>query len=98
MERKREIGILKAIGAKNREILLLFLIESIYMGLIGSFVGCIAGSVTGIFLSHQNGFILLYPVIWIFIAIFMGFITGILSGLYPAYKSTKIDVVDALYR
>ncbi len=97
MERKREIGILKAVGAKNREILLLFLIESTFMGLIGSIIGCFTGSLTGILLSYKNGFTVVYPYIWIVIAVFTGIATGILSGLYPAYRATTIDVVDALY-
>jgi putative ABC transport system permease protein len=95
-ERTREIGIRKAIGAKRRDILLQFLIESV----IVSGIGGIIGTVIGVGLAFAvSSFIKIPPsvslrtiiIAWIFSA---G--VGIFFGIYPANKASKLDPIDAL--
>jgi putative ABC transport system permease protein len=95
-ERTREIGIRKAIGAKEKNILIQFLFESILISLAGSMIGMSLG----IILSQVGGHILAKEVpisfITIIISIFIAFAVGIISGIVPAMKATKLDPIDAL--
>ena len=103
LERTKEIGTMKAIGAKNRNILSLFVIESGLFGLIGG----IAGAGFGLFLSYivstsanaafgQN--ILDFSVSWPLLigAVLFSFLIGIIAGLIPSYQASKLKPVDAL--
>ena len=95
-ERTREIGIRKAIGAKNNSIMGQFLLESILI----SFIGSMAGMVLGITLSQIAGAILNKNVpislLTIIISFSVAVIVGIASGLFPAIKATKLDPIEAL--
>ena len=106
MERTREIGIMKAIGATNKDIMSIFIIE----GLLLSIVGGVSGIIIGIFgsrvvaalLSNMGpggGGIPLEPVIT-FMAIALGLsvsmIVGILSSLYPAWKAARMSPIEAV--
>ena len=106
MERTREIGIMKAIGATNKDIMSIFIIE----GLLLSIVGGVSGIIIGIFgsrvvaalLSNMGpggGGIPLEPVIT-FMAIALGLsvsmIVGILSSLYPAWKAARLSPIEAV--
>jgi len=102
LERRREIGIMKAVGAKNRDVLLLFLIESGMIGLIGGLIGIglgisVAKSVE--LIAAQLGFGLLSVGLDYGVMIFMllfSFSVGMISGVIPAYQAAKLKVVDAL--
>ena len=102
LERRREIGIMKAVGAKNKDVLLLFLIESGMIGLIGGLIGIglgisVAKSVE--LIAAQLGFGLLSVGLDYGIMIFMllfSFSVGMISGVIPAYQAAKLKVVDAL--
>jgi putative ABC transport system permease protein len=93
-ERTKEIGLRKAIGAKNRTILAQFLLESSFICLVGG----IAGLIAAILLSYVvNQFIptsVQYGAV--VIAILVSLITGLISGFAPAYTAAKMDPVDAL--
>ena len=95
-ERTREIGIRKAIGAKNSSIMGQFLTESILISFIGSMVGMILG----IALSQIAGAVLDKNVpislITVIISFSVAIIVGISSGLFPAIKATKLDPIEAL--
>lgn len=95
-ERTREIGIRKAIGAKRRDILLQFLIESVIISLIGGIIGMLLGIGTayiiGIFLDITPG-VSLFTVITAFL---FSSAVGVFFGLYPANKASKLDPIDAL--
>lgn len=95
-ERTREIGIRKAIGAKEKNILIQFLFEAILISLAGSMMGM----VLGIVLSQIGGYVLQKDVpisfITIVISIVIAFIVGIVSGIVPALKATKLDPIEAL--
>ncbi|SDJ29748.1 putative ABC transport system permease protein [Halovenus aranensis] len=95
-ERTKEIGIMKANGARNREIMGLFLTESVLLGMAGAVVGIPLGLGVGFVASTyaEVGFTIPYD--WILIASAMGIVTGIVSGLYPAWRAARVDPIDAL--
>ena len=101
LERTKEIGIMKSIGARNFDVLAIFLIESGLMGLVGGFFGVLLG--TGISLaigkfSTEAGFKLLVavnPGLMLFGLLF-AFIVGMISGSLPARQASKLKPVDAL--
>jgi putative ABC transport system permease protein len=122
-ERTREIGILKAIGAKSRDIIKIFLVESLLIGLIGGGVGVAAGGILAyvfpilaprLFMISSSPFgmrnpglggraisniMLATPAITptnIAICFSLGALVGILAGLYPAWRASKMKPVEAL--
>lgn len=102
LERYREIGLLKALGMKNIEVLILFLLESGFIGLLGGFLGIMLGFFTSYIASSVlkfYGFIGLQPYINVQLIIFsllFPFFIGILSGTLPAIKASRIDPMVAL--
>ncbi len=96
MERTKEIGTLKALGAKSRDVLLMFLSESILTG----FFGGILGAGLGVALSSLIGQLIglqITPKFMLSIEV-VGFavITSVLSGLYPAWRASNLSPVEAL--
>jgi putative ABC transport system permease protein len=96
MERTREIGVLKAIGAKSRDVLFLFISEAVVTGIAGG----ILGSVFGVLLSRVIGdYINLPPDPSIQLGLYVvGFaiLTCVVSGLYPAWRASNLNPVEAL--
>ncbi|MEM4368339.1 MAG: ABC transporter permease [Candidatus Anstonellales archaeon] len=95
-ERTREIGIRKSIGATNSDILVQFLIESVYICLIGGALGVIVGSSISFILStfaKWNTKLTIYSIVLAF-----GFSTiiGIIFGLWPAKKASNLNPIEAL--
>jgi len=97
-ERTREIGIMKAVGARQRDIVQLFLVEALILGIIGAIGGVMLGIGTGYLLVGYAGFPMIYPIDWIVIAVFVGIGVGIVSGLYPAWRAARVDPIEALRR
>ncbi len=95
-ERTREIGIMKAVGAKRRDIMQLFLVESLLLGIIGAVFGVLVGLGFGFLAVTVAGWPMAYPVDWIVIAVAVGILVGVLSGLYPAWRGAKVDPIEAL--
>ncbi|MBK7497727.1 MAG: FtsX-like permease family protein [Ignavibacteriales bacterium] len=93
-ERTREIGLRKAIGATRRTILAQFLLESSVICLIGGLIGLIAAVLLSLMLNQFFPTSIQYDVV--IIAILISLLTGIVSGLAPAYTAAKMDPVDAL--
>jgi putative ABC transport system permease protein len=96
MERTREIGVLKAIGAKSRDVLFMFISEAIVTGLVGG----ITGALFGVFLANVVGnYINLPPDPSLGLGVFVvGFAvaTSVISGLYPAWRAAGLHPVEAL--
>ena len=101
LERTREIGIMKSIGARNFDVLSIFLIESGLMGLVGGFFGVIIGTLISLGIgkfSTESGFKLLVkvnPELMVFGLLF-AFFVGMISGSLPARQAAKLKPVDAL--
>lgn len=95
-ERTREIGVRKAIGAKPFVIRRQFLIEAIVICLIGGITGVILGITIGNILSRIMGGSFIMPWMWTFLGLALCVGVGLLSGLYPAIKASKLDPVEAL--
>jgi putative ABC transport system permease protein len=94
-ERTKEIGIRKAIGAKKRTILGQFISESAFICLIGGMIGLFI-AVLGAKIIEQYDFPVSVQIDAVILAIGISLITGVLSGLAPAYTAAKMDAVDAL--
>ena len=95
-ERTKEIGIMKAVGATNRDTMQLFLTESVLLGTAGAVLGVPVGLAVawGATRFADVGFI---PAIdWMVFAIVVGVGVGIVAGLYPAWRASKVDPIDAL--
>jgi len=101
LERTKEIGIMKSIGATNNNILLLFLIESGVLGLAGGLVGIILGfliSKTGEFVAVKLGaefFRSSFSLFLIIGSLMFSFLIGAVSGLLPARQASKMQPVEA---
>ena len=95
-ERTKEIGLLKAIGAKQNDILTQFLIESVVMTLIGGIVGIILGISGAFAISLVAGIPLVISISPILIAVGVSTLVGVVFGLYPARRAAKLSPIDAL--
>lgn len=95
-ERTREIGVHKALGATQRNILVQFLTEAVVICQIGGLIGIILGILmgNGVALATDGAFII--PWAWIFLGISLCMIVGLLSGLYPAMRAAKLDPIESL--
>ncbi len=95
-ERTREIGLRKAIGASNKDIMVQFLIEAVLMSFIGGILGIALGTGISVLITLFSGWavkISLFPVV---LATTFSLIVGIVFGLWPAKKASKLDPIEAL--
>lgn len=95
-ERTREIGVRKAIGASAATILYQFLIEAVVICQLGGVLGIVLGIVFGNLVGQAVGGEFIIPWGWMFLALFLCFGVGLLSGIYPAYKASKLDPIESL--
>ena len=95
-ERTREIGVRKALGAKQRDVLMQFLIESALLALIGGVFGVMGGVLVGKLITIFVGFPTAVPLWAVFLGLFLAGAVGIFFGVYPASKAAKLDPVVAL--
>ncbi|MDH2334457.1 ABC transporter permease [Paenibacillus polymyxa] len=96
IERTREIGIRKAIGAKPRDIMIQFLSEAVIFGLLGGTIGVVTGIGASKIIeatTHMTIEFTISPIIYSFLS---SAGTGILFGVYPAYKAARLKPIDAL--
>jgi putative ABC transport system permease protein len=95
-ERTREVGLIKALGARKNNIRYQFLFESIFISLLGAaigiFLGVLVGNLVGMLLD--TGFLIPWGVV--FSGIIICSIVGLAAGLYPAWKASKLDPIVAL--
>jgi putative ABC transport system permease protein len=95
-ERTREIGIRKALGAKRRDILGQFLIESIIICLIGGGLGIVLGVAVTAVVSVVRGWEYLLPWFAVTVGLIVSISIGLFFGIYPALKAARLDPVVAL--
>ena len=100
-QRIREIGLRKAVGARNRHIVTQFLVESIFITFIGGIIGIIFGSLIALlayFIINALGYTwqFLVPISSIIMATSVSIVIGVVFGLYPARKASRISPMEAL--
>ncbi|WP_049997434.1 ABC transporter permease [Halococcus sediminicola] len=95
-ERTREIGIMKAVGARNRDVMGLFLAEATVLGAVGAVLGLPLGIAVsyGATVYAEVAFTPAYG--WFAVAVVVGVLVGVVAGLYPAWRAASVDPIDAL--
>ena len=96
LERTREIGLRKAIGASQTDILMQFLLEAIVISTLGGTLGLILGASASIILAMVTGFPLTPTPLVILIALAVSVIVGVASGFLPARRASRLHPVEAL--
>jgi putative ABC transport system permease protein len=95
-ERTREIGVRKAIGAKRSNIVMQFLTEATTLSGVGGCIGIITGIILGLVANALLGFPLSLSLFWITVGFVVSVSVGLVSGVYPAYKASRLDPIEAL--
>ncbi len=95
-ERTKEIGTLKAIGASSKSIRSQFILEAIIICQLGGFLGMMLGIIAGNIVSLSIGGSFIIPWIWMLTGVTFCFIVGLISGIYPAFKASQLDPIEAL--
>ncbi|HEY1030760.1 MAG TPA: ABC transporter permease [Flavipsychrobacter sp.] len=95
-ERTREIGMSKALGARSSTIKQQFLTEAIMISLIGGVIGVILGMLAGNIVALFSDTAFIVPWLWIGVGVSLCAVVGIISGIYPAIKASKLDPIEAL--
>jgi len=96
-QRTREIGLLKAIGAKRNQILLLFLVEAVYLSILGALIGLAAGQLgTALLRTIFPAVDFAAPVWAMAAAVLIAVASGLVFGILPASRAARLDPVQAL--
>jgi macrolide transport system ATP-binding/permease protein len=95
-ERTREIGLRKAIGANNKDIMVQFLIEAMLMSFIGGITGILLGSGVSMLITFFAGWAVKVSAFSITLATTFSLLVGVVFGLWPAKKASKLDPIEAL--
>lgn len=98
MERQREIGIRRAIGAKPLDILIQFLVEAIFITVLGGIIGIIFGFIVVNYSSSYLPFKAIPNINSLLFASITTVVTGIIFGIVPAIKASKLDPIKAIYK
>jgi putative ABC transport system permease protein len=95
-ERTREIGVRKALGARRRDILLQFLIESGTISLVGGVIGVASGIIVAKLITLAIAFPSIVEIWSILLSLFVATAVGLFFGIYPAHKASMLDPIVAL--
>jgi putative ABC transport system permease protein len=101
IERTKEIGIMRAIGASRATVLKIFLLEALILGMLGSFVGSILSIAAGYGINYlilrETRFMFQFATLgYVLLGFSIGIATSVLSGLYPAWRASKLEPIEAL--
>jgi putative ABC transport system permease protein len=101
IERTKEIGIMRAIGASRTTVLKIFLLEALILGMLGSFVGSILSIAAGYGINYlilrETRFMFQFATLgYVLLGFSIGIATSVLSGLYPAWRASKLEPIEAL--
>ncbi|CAB3288713.1 conserved membrane protein of unknown function [Methanocaldococcus lauensis] len=102
LERRKDIGILKALGAETGDILAIFVVESGFLGLFGGIIGLILGIIFAKIvevIAHKQGYLMVNA--WISWELIIGvlifsFVVGVISGYFPARSGAKLNPIETL--
>jgi putative ABC transport system permease protein len=95
-ERTREIGIRKAIGARNRDILLQFLIEALVLSLLGGLIGIALGLVASAVIGALAGWGFAFNPVTLVAATLFSLVVGVVFGVWPARQAARLDPIASL--
>ena len=95
-ERTKEIGIRKSLGARPRDIRMQFLLEALFLSLLGATVGIILGIIAGNGLAVWLQASVVFPIGWAILGVLVCSAIGVGFGLYPAHKAASLDPIEAL--
>jgi putative ABC transport system permease protein len=95
-ERTREIGVRRALGARQRDIVTQFLVETAFLSLAGTVIGLGLGILAPPLVSYFSGMNTVVSTWSLFIAAAVSIVVGISSGIYPARRAAKLDPIEAL--
>ncbi len=95
-ERTREIGVRRALGAKKKDIITQFLIETIVLSIGGGLIGVVLGIVTPLMVSFFTQMVTVVTPWSVILAFGISGLTGVVFGLYPASQAAKLDPIEAL--
>jgi len=95
-ERTREIGLRQAVGAKTRDILSQFLVESVTLSIAGGCAGVVLGIVASVVISRLASWNTVVSIGAVALAVFFSALVGISFGYYPARKAAYLDPIEAL--
>ena len=94
-ERKKEIGVRRALGASKSDIVVQFLVEASLISFIGGFIGIFTGVVISYAISYYTGWRTVIPLSSVFVSFFVSLV-GMIFGIFPAVKAAKMDPVKVL--
>jgi putative ABC transport system permease protein len=95
-ERTREIGIRLAIGAREKEVLMQFLVEAIVVASFGGIVGILLGLVASVITAHFLKILFIPNLAIVIIAFLFSGAVGVIFGYFPAHKAARLNPIDAL--
>jgi len=95
-ERTREIGIRKAIGARNRDILLQFLTEAFAISLLGGFIGVVIGMAVSALIGTIADWGFVFSPVTLVAATFFSLMVGVVFGVWPARQAAQLNPIAAL--
>jgi putative ABC transport system permease protein len=95
-ERTREIGVRKSLGARKKDILLQFLVETSVMSAMGGIIGVAFAWIVAILVDKLTSLPMSVPIPWVIAAVTVSAAIGIFFGVYPAMKAAKLDPIEAL--
>jgi putative ABC transport system permease protein len=96
VERTREIGLRMAIGARGRDVLTQFLLESVTLSLLGGAIGAVLGVGISFAIGYFAGWTIVIPPEVILVAVVFSGAVGVFFGFYPARKAARLDPIEAL--
>ncbi len=96
LERTKEIGLLRAVGARRKDIQNLFMVESFTVAAIGGFLGIILGYIIAQVIAFYADWAVGFSLTAIFLSVGVCALVGLIFGLYPAIKASKMDPIEAL--